>query len=1113
MKPIVKACFALLVLLCAKSNLFAQLSDLHFIPPLKQRGEAFTDQLIYLSTPESSSFQVRVFIGTSTTPVTTLNVSNAATTTYNPGVSNNNITLLTDANTGSVQSNSGLRFESVGGQKFYVNWRGRSVNQASSLTSKGRVALGTAFKWVGAPNLGTNTSLVSNSLGIMATEDNTVVNIFGYDPACTFRLGATEAGITADNLTVTLQRGQTYVLEAPITNAANRSGWIGASITSNKAIAVNIGQMHFQPRSAGTQDCAIDQIIPENTLGKEYIFVRGNGIDDMEFPVIVATQNDTKIFVNGSSTPIATINSGEFFKVPSSNYSTTSASASVPGGNMYVRTSQEAYAVQALAGASSDATADLNFIAPVNCLLANNVNNIPDVSSVAGTTISGGITIIASSAIAEENITVTAGATTVSTATLIAARRTVAGTSEWKTYYLSGLTGNVRVSANGPIAVGYFGFQNVAGASGYFSGFETIPTIEVQRIGDGCLPSTILNATPGFTAYTWFRDGVVVPGITGNSYTPDRAGKFTVTVTNGSCSYTSANQTIFDCNPEIIVQTTANKSGILSGESVQFQVLVRFLGDVDVSNLVLTNPVPSNLTVTSTSATFGTVTNSGATYTWNIGTMRNGEEHILTINATGNSVTVPTPGTLTVSKTQTFAIGTEANKVPDDFSETVTVFSALTAEPTNRPTGLYFTNTGSAHPFNNVLNFSPASGVSGYLILRQVATEPSFVPVDGTSYEVGQLLSGAEVLYIGSDTSITDLRSLPELEYHYVIYPFNGGGAATNYLTSNPLKAVINNRIGNSFAMATAAKSSSAGMANQGVTVTFLNGLGGSGTSISSTRINGAIPPNASVGLPSGYGTVQNLYFTVTSSTASPGDYMIVLDFSSLGLQAADWTTAKLVKRSNGTSPWTDITSLIRTYEADGLRGKLVVGPLNSFSDFAIASPGGILPVQWGGFTAVENSGNVQLMWQTLQESNTQHFEVEYSPNGEQWSLLNTQSAAGNSATTKNYHFLHRSPGEGIHHYRIKQVDADGKFTFSATRVVRLSKKAAGMEVLGNPVTGSRIQIRLTQDAELWLQGSDGRVIRRLQGKFGMNFMSVEGLSKGVYYLSNKLETIQVMIR
>lgn len=1112
MKSFIRAVLLLALSFCGTLPVIAQLSDLHYLPPLKQKSAAFVEQLIYLSTPETTAFNVNVYQGTNTTPVATLSVSKAAGVTYNPGNGDNNITLLTDANTGSVQSSSGLRFESTNGKKFYVNWRGKSVNQASSLTSKGRVALGTAFKWVGVPNRGTSYTVISNSVGIMATEDNTVVNVFGYDPGCTFRSGASAAGITADDLSVTLNKGQTYVLEAPVTAAgsSNIAGWIGASITSNKPIAVNVGQMHYQPHAVNNQDCGIDQIIPENTLGKEYIFVRGNGVDVMEFPVIIATQNDTKIYVNGSSTPIATINSGDYFEIPSTNYSQSSTSASVPGANMYVRTSKEAYAVQSLAGAVSTATGDINFIAPVNCLLANTVDNVPDVSNIAGLTISGGITIIASAAIDDEDITVTYGSNTVATSTLTAAKRTVAGSSEWKTFYLSGLTGNVTVSANGPIAVGYIGFQNVAGASGYFSGFETIPTIEVERIGDGCLPSTILTATPGFTAYTWYRDGVVVPGVTSNSYAPDVAGKFTVTVSNGSCSYSSANQYIYDCSPEIIVNTTADKNGILAGETVTFQVSVRYLSETDVEDLILTNLVPANVTVTGTSATYGTVNNSGSTYTWTIGTMRNGEEHLLYITATGNSVASATAGTLTVSKTQTIT-GTESNEVPDDFTETVTVYSALTDEPTAHPSGWYFTNTGSAHPYNNVLNFTASPSADGYLVVRKTGTEPTFVPVDGTSYTTGTV-SGNEIIYIGAHTSVTDLSANHSADYHYIIFPYKGGGAATNYLTTNPLKAVINNRVNNNFAMSTSSKSSSAGLADVGVNVTFIDGVVSGGTTVAATKTSGASPENYLQGLPSGLNGVKNLYYTVTSSAANPGNYVISLDFSELNMSEAEWSDARVLKRSGSGSNWEEVTNKVITRKADGLNGKLVISDLNSFSDFAIGS-NSTLPLTWIDFTTRREGNSVALDWKTVQEQNTKDFIIQHSSNGTDWKGVGIVPAAGNSNSVLAYRFVHDRPFAGINYYRLKQRDHDEKFSLSTVKVIQFDGSSVKWALLGNPVVNRLLQISVSENTTVLLKSIEGRTLITKQVTPGKYQINVQHLSAGTYFLMVNNEVKRVLIR
>lgn len=189
-----------------------QLSDLHYLPPLKQgsNGGSVREQLIYLSTPETTPFTVNAYIGTSTAAIP-FTISNTNPATHDTGDRDNGITMVRIQDTGVIINSAGLRFEGPGGQKFYVNYRGSSGAQSTSLTSKGRQALGTAFKWGGAPNYGT-TNEQGTSLGIMATEATTTVDIFGYDPNCEFREGNDKDGLTANTIQVVLKAGESYVL-------------------------------------------------------------------------------------------------------------------------------------------------------------------------------------------------------------------------------------------------------------------------------------------------------------------------------------------------------------------------------------------------------------------------------------------------------------------------------------------------------------------------------------------------------------------------------------------------------------------------------------------------------------------------------------------------------------------------------------------------------------------------------------------------------------------------------------------------------------------------------------------------------------------------------------
>ncbi|WP_246160782.1 DUF11 domain-containing protein [Maribacter flavus] len=601
------------------------MSDLHYLPPLKQgsNNSSVKEQAIYMSTPESTAFTVNAYRGTSTIPIASFSISNATPARYDLPNGDNGITMVQNNDTGIVITTGGLRFESTGGQRFYVNYRGSSGAQSTSLTSKGRQAMGTNFKWGGAPNYAT-TSDISTSLGIMATENNTTVDIFGYNPGCEFRLQNDRDGILDDAIQVVLNAGESFVLEAYTTEtAANVDGWLGASITSDKNIVISNGGLNYGvvPTSSSSRDAGIDQPVPEDNLGKDYVFIRGGGQDSTEFPIIIATQNNTQIFVNGNTTPMATINEGDYFIVPGTNYSSAS-----PGANMYVRTSKDAYAYQNLAGSTGVQTVGLNFVAPLNCLIPDKVDNIPDITDAAGTTLNGGITIIASATTPDANIVVTDG----SGAVTKPAALTISGNTDWKTFYIPNLTGNVDVQSTGPIAVGFFGANGNRGIAGYFSGFDVAPNVDLQITGTQCLPGSNLEVVGEvFDAYQWFYEGNPISGATSDTYNPTVAGDYYVRVTKGPCTYDSNTLAAYYCNPDIQLIKTADQTMINEGENITFTITVQNFGVDPATNLVVTDALPTGLSLLSASPSTGSWTSPN----WNVGTLNSGQLETITITA------------------------------------------------------------------------------------------------------------------------------------------------------------------------------------------------------------------------------------------------------------------------------------------------------------------------------------------------------------------------------------------------------------------------------------------------------------------------------------------------
>ena len=628
----------------------AQLSDLHYLPPLKQgqNRQGIDQQAIYLSTPEPTTFTVNAYRGTNATPIATFNISKTNPAVYNLGRGDNNITLVNNANTGIVLTNSGLRFESPSGNKFYVNYRGSSSAQSASLTSKGRQSLGQRFKWGGVPNLGSHASK-SNTLGIMATEDNTIVRLFGYDQDCEFRVNTNRAGITDDTYTVTLDANESFVFETYIGTAptqAHEDGWIGATIEADKDIVISNGAINFGRQvGASNRDAGIDQPVPESKLGKEYVFVRGNGNANgwTEFPLVIAIDNNTQIYVNDETLPIATIDEGEYYEIPSSYFSANTA-----GANMLVKTSKDVYAYQCMAGASTAYTQGLNFVAPVNCLLPDVMDNIPDIRNMAGTSVTGGVTIIAAVNTPDANIVVTDGNGLVT----LPASTPVSGSSDWKTFYIPNLNGNVDIQSTGPMAVGFFGFNGARGVAGYFSGFDTVPEVVLEiRGGTGCfVGSEIYEASSNFDAYQWFEDGILIPGANGVSYEPSGAGDFFVRGTKGPCTYDSNAIRALYCDPDIVINKSVDTPEIMEGETATFTIKVRNLGVGPLTNLQLTDNLPAGLSFVSAF----TIDGSWSGNTWNIGTLDGGLTAELEIEVRGDEIdTLPLVNILnTVTHTQ-----------------------------------------------------------------------------------------------------------------------------------------------------------------------------------------------------------------------------------------------------------------------------------------------------------------------------------------------------------------------------------------------------------------------------------------------------------------------------
>lgn len=102
------------------------------------------------------------------------------------------------------------------------------------------------------------------------------------------------------------------------------------------------------------------------------------------------------------------------------------------------------------------------------------------------------------------------------------------------------------------------------------------------------------------------------------------------------------------------------------------------------------------------------------------------------------------------------------------------------------------------------------------------------------------------------------------------------------------------------------------------------------------------------------------------------------------------------------------------------------------------------LPVELSSFTATTNNGNVLLQWEIVSENQNRGWEIERAAFAENnlpaWQNIGFVAGKNNSTTVTNYSFNDRVP-IGKYQYRLKQMDADGRFKYSATRVVSITNK------------------------------------------------------------------------
>lgn len=540
------------LMLLAIQDLTAQLSKVHYIPPIAAHGAANSnafprDQYIYISTPSTDNVNYTIApMGEVPANYISGVVSNSFPDVQSIG-SGETFFAITDTQfyAGRVIDNKGYIITADAPIFVAVRLRassrtGENYPQAGALVSKGLSALGTSFRTgtftSESPGTDDNNANYLNFISVMATEDGTQVIFDNLDTGLDLEGISAPVGGGTFSLTFSLDTGETYLIAAEAENAvANRDGLIGVSVESTKPIVVNSGSANGSFHNGGGRDYGIDQLVGADKIGKDYIFVKGVGGDDWENILIVAHEDNTEIFLDGSST--ATVNlalAGDYYLIEGNAFGSAGSNRT-----LFVRTSKNVFAWQGT-GTGSEANQGMFFVPPLSCQSQGEVNNIPMIDYIGSSLFSGYVTVVTNQT---ASITFSDGSnsnksmddSSFSGSVSVVGPESVQG-ADYKAYILQNLSGNVSINSSEELYCSYFNQNGAATSGGFYSGFVAQPETVIRAPnlqGEKCLPNVELLASGVgvYDSFKWLYDdgtGYVDLGVSDNPYAPISPGSYKI---------------------------------------------------------------------------------------------------------------------------------------------------------------------------------------------------------------------------------------------------------------------------------------------------------------------------------------------------------------------------------------------------------------------------------------------------------------------------------------------------------------------------------------------------------------------------------------------------------
>jgi hypothetical protein len=166
-----------------------------------------------------------------------------------------------------------------------------------------------------------------------------------------------------------------------------------------------------------------------------------------------------------------------------------------------------------------------------------------------------------------------------------------------------------------------------------------------------------------------------------------------------------------------------------------------------------------------------------------------------------------------------------------------------------------------------------------------------------------------------------------------------------------------------------------------------------------------------------------------------------------------------------------------------------------------------ILPLKWISINGTINVQNQAVIHWQVNETNVVKYEIEKSIDGFTFNKVGTINSNGNG--TNNYEHKDMNILGGVAYYRIKQLDIDGRFSYST--IIRLSTSSlVNASVYPNPFNNYLI-INSSKKQTITIVDVLGRASKKIDVKSGVNYITTADLHDGIYFLkTNDVQVIKI---